>query len=62
MYLFELLINYLLIWSQCAAVRALPVHSATGHPPEIFFHAGIADLKSAWAYPAKRLFLTTTAA
>jgi hypothetical protein len=48
--------------SQCAAVRALPVHSAAGQPPEILFHAAIAYLKATGASPAERLCLATATA
>ena len=48
--------------SQCAAVRALPVHTAAGQSPQILLHAAIADLKATGTSPAKRLRLITAAA
>jgi hypothetical protein len=34
-------------------VRALPGNVVAGHAPDIFLHAGLADLKTAAAAPAK---------
>jgi len=35
------------------AVRALPCDSVAGHPPEVFQHAFLADLKPAATSPAE---------
>jgi hypothetical protein len=45
-----------------SAIRALPGNSVTGHPPEIFFHAVLADGKSAPASPAERRMLAAAGA
>jgi len=36
-----------------SAVRALPGDGIAGHPPDIFFHAALADAETAAAMPAK---------
>jgi hypothetical protein len=56
-----------ILWSdlkgtQCTAVRALPVHAATGKTPQILFHTAITDLKSTGTSPTKRWFPTAAAA
>jgi hypothetical protein len=45
-----------------SAIRTLPGNSITGHSPEIFFHATLADGKSAPASPAKRRMLAAACA
>jgi len=52
--------DFPLKWSLGATVGALPANSAAGETPQIFFHARVAYLKTAGAYPAKRLFLAAT--
>ncbi len=52
----------LLKWTHLSAVRTLPMRPAAGHSPQIFFHAGITDLKSAGTGPAKGLPEATAAA
>jgi len=45
-----------------AAIRTLPVNPATGKPPEVLLHAGVANLEAAGAGPAKRLLLSAATA
>jgi hypothetical protein len=56
---FSLLVSIAVLFS---AIRTLPGNSVTGHPPEIFFHAVLADGKSAPASPAERRMLATAGA
>ena len=44
-----------LVRSQGAAIRTLPVHAAASQPPQIIFHAVVANLKTAGTGPAKGL-------
>ena len=41
-----------------AAIRAYPGNVVAGHPPEIFVHAGLADLEPAGTAPAKTIILS----
>jgi len=41
-----------------AAIRANPGDVIAGHPPEIFIHAGLADLESARTAPAETIYLS----
>jgi hypothetical protein len=54
--------HWFLKGSQSAAIRALPVHSATREPPQVLLHAGVANLKSAGTSPAERLIPTAATA
>jgi hypothetical protein len=48
--------------SQGTAIGTLPVYTAAGHSPQVLFHAGVTDLKTARTCPAKRLFLAAATA
>jgi hypothetical protein len=56
---FSLLVSIAVLFP---AIRALPGNAVTGHPPEIFLHATLADGKSAPASPAKWRMLAAAGA
>jgi hypothetical protein len=55
----SLLVSIAVLFS---AIRTLPGNSVTGHSPEIFFHAVLADGKSAPTSPAERRMLAAAGA
>jgi hypothetical protein len=44
------------------AIRALPGDGIAGHPPHVFVHALLTDMKAAPAAPAKAKILSATVA